>query len=640
MKKKINLGRLRSAGVDAPWKVPLYLPTEHLDCRLPVLNFSQLAPSERPILVSGTLYGEPQMEWRNGSPLTKWALSDPHGEVLRFSFFGDARPTIERLRKQPGPVWLTGQIQCYGATPFLVRVEVADPTMSGRIVPIYPGKAGKLSAQNARRLMSKLLPQTIPLCASRLREQLTSFVEPYRIRALLQCSRWTLEELLHHVHFPNSPAEAAQALWVMDRMAALISACELKKAAQNKLPERRPIFRTQGWEDLAAAFPHPLTDEQRTGIHRLVEKLKAPRASQTLINGDVGTGKTITYQVPVAYAVKAGARAAVLLPHGRLALQAYREFHSLWPDLPIRLVSGEDGGEEDLSDCPLLVGTTALLHRPVGRFDLVVVDEQQRFSVEQRNMLTNGGAHLIEISATPIPRSMALAVYGALDVIPITQRHSPQNIHNSIVLPNQVRLMLEKVRSLIDNGSRILVVCPKRQGDDQDALSSVRRVADRWETLFPGRVRRAESEMDEKAIAQAIDDIILGKAQILVSTTVVETGLNLPDLRGVIVTNGDRFGVSQLHQIRGRLAREGGDGWFWIYLPRPVNDKTMARLQSVVSTCNGFELSKLDMKIRGTGDLSRTGRRQHGAADNLLYNRPVQTELLDEMVGLLFEQGS
>jgi ATP-dependent DNA helicase RecG len=390
------------------------------------------------------------------------------------------------------------------------------------------------------------------------------------------------------------------------------------------------------WERLADVFPHPLTDEQRHGIALLVDKLNQPQASLSLINGDVGTGKTVVFLVPVAYCVQAGKRAAILLPHGRLAAQAYREFRELWPHFPVKLVAGDKGNDEDLSDVPLLIGTTALLHRPVGQFDLVVVDEQQRFAAQQRAALTAGGAHLIEVSATPIPRSMALAVYGALDVIPITQRHSPQQIRSHIIMPPDVPPMLSKVRELLEQGCRILVVCPKRQGDDVEVLSSVRRVADRWEALFPGRVRRAESSMEDAVIAEAIEDIMLGRAQILVSTTVVETGLNLPDLRGVIVVNAERFGVSQLHQIRGRLAREGGDGWFWAYLPKPVNPKTMSRLEAVVSTCDGFELSRLDMAIRGVGDLSMAGKKQHGAADTLLYNRAVPIELMDEMIQKLY----
>ncbi len=231
---------------------------------------------------------------------------------------------------------------------------------------------------------------------------------------------------------------------------------------------------------------------------------------------------------------------------------------------------------------------------------------------------------------------MALAVYGALEVIPITQRHTPQNIRNAIVQREGVRAMIDQVRQLIEQGSRILVVCPKRLGKDDENLSSVSRVARRWEQLFPGNVRQAESTMEDEMIAESIDDVIRGRAQILVATTVVETGLNIPDLRAVIVANGDRFGVSQLHQIRGRLAREGGDGWFWIYLPRPVSEKTMNRLTAVVSTNDGFALSRLDMQIRGMGDLSAQGRKQHGSADSLIHNRVVPIELMDEMITLLF----
>ena len=632
--KNLRLGRLKSAGIDAPWKVPLYMPTEYVDGRFPLTDFSNPAPTDVPVLASGTLFGEPTTEWKNGAPMTRWALADGSGNRLYFSFFGDARPIVDKLKKTNKPVWLFGKIQYFGVKPYLVQVEVADAALAGRVIARYPGKSGKLSSSNAARLMADLVPKTLSLCASRLRRILGDMLPARHIRRLLNCPRWTLEELLHQVHFPTDPDAGQAALSIIDRLAALLSAVELKQAAEMPLPERPSIRWDRDWHELAAAFPHPLTTEQRQGIETLIRKFQAPRASRTLINGDVGTGKSITYQVAVAYAVNAGARTAVLLPHNRLAEQAYREIRSLWPELPVQLVSGSADGppDEDLPNLPLLVGTTALLHRPVGRFDVVVVDEQQRYSVDQRQALSKSDAHLIEVSATPIPRTMAYALYGAMDVIPITHRHTPQNIRSAIVMNEGVQAMLTQVRSLVDDGHRILVVCPKRRGDDDEALSSVSRVASRWESLFPGRVRRAESSMDDADIAEAIDDVIRGQAQILVATTVVETGLNIPQLRGVIVTNGDRFGVSQLHQIRGRLAREGGDGWFWIYLPKPVGTKTMARLEAVVSTCDGFELSQLDMSIRGTGDLSAQGLRQHGSADTLIYNRPVPTTLLDEML--------
>ncbi len=609
------------------------MPAEYIDGRVPLTGFANPEPSDEAILVSGMLFAEPNTEWRNGAPMTRWALADAQGNLLHFSFFGDSRPVVEKLKETRHAVWLCGKIQYFGSKPYLVQAEVADDSFAGRVVARYPGKRGKLSAQNAQRLMASLVPETVSVCAARLREILGDIVPAQYVRRLLNCPRWTLDELLYEVHSPNTPESGYQALAIIDRLAALLSAAELKQATAATPPARPPICWDGDWRMLAQAFPYPLTEEQQQGIAMLVEKFQSPCASRTLINGDVGTGKSITYQVAAAYAVQAGARAAVLLPHSRLAVQAYQEFRQLWPDLPVRLVTGsaENGPDEDLARLPLLIGTTALLHRPVGEFDVVVIDEQQRYSVDQRNALTGNTAHLIEVSATPIPRSMAYVLYGAMDVIPITQRHSPQNIRSSIITPNGVRPMLDKVRTLVDAGHRILVVCPKRTGNDDETLSSVSRVTARWESLFPGRIRCADSSMDNSVIAQAIDDIILGRAQILVATTVVETGLNIPQLRGVIVTNGDRFGVSQLHQIRGRLAREGGDGWFWVYLPNPVGHKTMERLQAVVSTCEGFELSRLDMSIRGAGDLSAQGNRQHGASDNLIYNRSVPSGLLDEM---------
>ncbi len=401
--ENIKLGRLRSVGIEEPWQVPLYLPVDHVDCRFPLEYFRHLEPTNHPVLVRGTISGEPEVHWRNDAPMTKWALTDHDGHSLRFSFFGDARHLVEKIRKIDGPVHLIGQIRYFGSVAYLTQCELVDADLAGKVVPRYPGKAGKLSPQNAYRLLSRLLPKTIGLCAKELRARLSRHVEPRQIRRLLNCPRWTLEEVLWNAHVPPDPDTALQAMSILDRLAALVSVLDLKTSAETALPARQPIVWSGDWKSLANAFPHPLTEEQQVGVERLIKLFRQPRVSQVLINGDVGTGKSIVYQVAAVYAVEAGARVAVLLPHGRLAAQAWREFRALWPDLPVRLVSGESDMNEDLSQTPLLVGTTALLHRSVGDFDVVVVDEQQRFSVEQRQLLSAGGAHLIEISATQFP---------------------------------------------------------------------------------------------------------------------------------------------------------------------------------------------------------------------------------------------
>ncbi|WP_295438305.1 hypothetical protein, partial [Thiolapillus sp.] len=145
------------------------------------------------------LFAEPNTEWRNGAPMTRWALADAQGNLLHFSFFGDSRPVVEKLKETRHAVWLCGKIQYFGSKPYLVQAEVADDSFAGRVVARYPGKRGKLSAQNAQRLMASLVPKTVSVCAARLREILGDIVPAQYVRRLLNCPRWTLDELLYEV---------------------------------------------------------------------------------------------------------------------------------------------------------------------------------------------------------------------------------------------------------------------------------------------------------------------------------------------------------------------------------------------------------------------------------------------------------
>ena len=259
----------------------------------------------------------------------------------------------------------------------------------------------------------------------------------------------------------------------------------------------------------------------------------------------------------------------MLLPNERLAIQAHADIARLFPELGAELVTGRTGGSgSETGDTRWLVGTTALLFRDVGHLDAVVVDEQHRFSVEQRRALARDGTHVVELSATPIPRTQALLLYGELDVIRLTVRHTPQDIVTRIVTRAGAKAMVGELRDIVAGGGRLLIVCPRREDDEEeggDALPSVASVAAKWERLFPGLVRALHGESPADDSDKVFDDLASGSARILVATTVVEVGLNIADLRGLVVVHAERFGISQLHQCA-RLS-EGGQAL--LSLPAP-----------------------------------------------------------------------
>lgn len=635
------LKRLAAVGVEHLWQAALYVPTRYLDARVPIDRFFGLAPSNGEVVCVGRFDGDLKTRWlpgaaRRSAPQVQGSIVDRHGLRLRFSVFGDARALAKALEEaRDQDIALAGSLTLIGSGVVLSNPSILDPSLVGALLPVYPGKARVLSVGMARRAVAAALPRSIPAAAARIRPLASAAAGSHDLRSLLRWQGGTLEELLWQAHYPSDPDMAERAMLSLERLSALVAIGELRSFQAESLPARQPIP-ISGWTDLLPRVPFELTGEQRSAVDQLIAKLAGATVSSTLINADVGMGKSIVYQLATAAAVRSGARAAVLLPNERLAAQAFADISRLFPDMGPALVTGKS--RRTPSQAGWLVGTTALLFREVGPLDVCVVDEQHRFSVEQRRALAKSGTHVIEISATPIPRTQALLLYGNVDVLRLSERHSPQQINTRIVQRASTQGMVEEIRAVVDAGSRVLIVCPRREEaeeDDADALPSVPRVAAKWEQLFPGRVRAIHGESDPETVAAAFSDLATGHAQIMVATTVVEVGLNIADLRAIIIVHAERFGVSQLHQLRGRLAREGGPGTCYLYLPRAVGFDAMARLNAVAATNDGFELAEFDMRHRGIGDVSNAGQRQHGATGSLLLTRgaPMETfiEVLSEV---------
>lgn len=636
--KELNLGRLKSAGVDEPWKVPLYLPTSFMDCRVVYERFDIEFNDAQRVVVIGRYCGDFVTEWRKGNtPLSRGSLIDARGNSLKFSLFGDSRAFKACLIERPERIVLAGTIALVHGRPYLNDPILLEGGFLGKIIPQYPGVPKVLSPTHARKLIAEMLPATIRLAAAALRDHLNRLAPGRNIREIVKCREWTLEQVLSKAHYPASLEECEAAHHVLERVAALISVHDLRQSCAAPRVDRVPL-ECPDLDDLLIRIPLSLTEEQISGIRQLIYSFMQPHTSVTLINGDVGMGKSIIYQVAVAAAVMAGGRAAVLLPNERLAAQAFDEINMLWPELCPVLVNSKSS--KDLIQGRLLIGTTALLCRETGCLDVCVIDEQHRFSVDQRQRLANERTHLIEISATPIPRTQAMIMYGSASVIRLTKRHCDQDIHTRIVTREGAREMVDYIRSMIADGSRLLIVCPRKDqyenpDDGSYRLPSVHHVAAKWERLFPGKVRVIHSDTPEDDAKKALSDVESGSAPVLVSTTVIECGLNIRGLRVLVVVHAERFGISQLHQIRGRLSRHGGYGMCYLYLPHPVKDATMARLRAVASTNDGMKLAEMDMDLRGFGDLSRAGLRQHGAATGIIFNKEVSSDLLREMVEML-----
>jgi len=307
-----------------------------------------------------------------------------------------------------------------------------------------------------------------------------------------------------------------------------------------------------------------------------------------------------------------------------------------WPDLPVARVTGT-GVDGPVRAGAVLVGTTALLHRSdLPALDLVVVDEQQRFSRGQREALAEARTHLLEVTATCIPRTQALVTYGVVAVDRLTTCHVRRELRTRIWTREERAALMEAVRRTVAEGGQVLALYPRRDQGATEERAAVAAVAALWERQFPGRVQVVHGGQSEEANAAALEALRRREADVLVATTVVEVGVDLPGLRRVVVVHAERFGLAQLHQIRGRVARTGGVGWCDLYLPEPVGVATLERLEVLVRETDGYRIAEADLRQRGAGEL--VGEAQSGMDRTVLLGRPLSLEALERARQALDEE--
>jgi ATP-dependent DNA helicase RecG len=402
-----------------------------------------------------------------------------------------------------------------------------------------------------------------------------------------------------------------------------------------------------------AALPFAFTEHQERAIAQIDHDLALTVPMQRLLQGDVGSGKTVVALYALLRAVEAGRRGALMAPTETLAEQHYLTIEPICTELGVRvaLLTGSIKGE---TDAQIVVGTHALIQEGVDLSELAVavVDEQHRFGVEQRRALTEGrAAHILHMTATPIPRTLALTVYGDLAVTEIAKPPANRKPIVTRWLPQERSSeAYTRLRRLLEQGRQAYVVCPVIEESETRQARAAEAEAERLRRAelngfrvgcLHGRLRPAERrELMAQFKAHELD--------VLVATTVIEVGVDVPNATVMIVQEADRFGLAQLHQLRGRVGR-GGEQSYCLLVSRAkdeLTDSARARLEAMVETTDGFVLAERDLEIRGEGEL--LGTRQAGAFGlrfaslrgdrDLLELARREAAALVETDGLLVEQ--
>jgi len=549
------------------------------------------------------------------------AISDGTG-TLRLTWFN--QPWIADRLKPGRAVVVSGKVDQYLGkltmnSPEWEPVE-GQQLHTNRIVPVYPLTSG-ITAKWIRRLMNGVVPRLAP-----------HLQDPLPASVLENAELVALGEALRQVHFPESweQLERAQHRLAFDEMFLLqLGVLGQKKEWEQQTAEPMTIEQER-FESFIAALPYQLTSAQRTALDDIRKDLAAPHPMNRLLQGDVGSGKTVVAAVAFAIAAANGKQSALMAPTSILAEQhllTMRDLLSTMADIPaesIRLLIGATPEaekrqiREGLADgsIPIVVGTHALLEDPVTftDFGLAVIDEQHRFGVEQRAILRAKGDNpsLLVMTATPIPRSLALTVFGDLELSVIDELPpGRQKIETRLLRPIERSRAFNFTRSQIDAGRQAFIIFPLVEESEKiDAKAAVeeheRLQQDEFEGYNLGLLHGRMSADEKEA---AMGKFRAGEIDAMVSTSVVEVGVDIPNASVMLIEGANRFGLAQLHQFRGRVGR-GPHKSYCLLISDQDNEAANERLSAMESTDDGFKLADLDLEQRGPGDF--LGTRQSG----------------------------
>lgn len=496
-------------------------------------------------------------------------------------------------------------------------------TNTARIVPVYPQTKG-LDSREIRKALSEVvsmfqeLPETLP---EWIIEQNTYL---------------SFAEAAFQLHWPEDKKklEAAQTRIGFEEVFAYVLAGQMNKKQIEDEVALKIEFSKDFANEYTSALPFELTPDQKKAAWEVLQDIGRERPMNRLLEGDVGAGKTVVAAMSAYMAAKQGIQTAIMAPTELLARQHAGTLADLLEPLGIQIglltsaVKGKQRNmlKEQMADGSLqiVIGTHALLQDSVTfkRLGFIVIDEQHRFGVKQRQKLVDKGEkipHILSMTATPIPRSLALTVYGELDISIIN--HKPKNrlpIETTIWSPNSRAQLYQTIDDEIKAGRQVFVVCPLIDDSEGSEAKSVNAEVKRLKIneFKHRRIATLHGKMKDEEKAAVMQDFADKKLDILVSTTVIEVGIDIPNASVMLIEGADQFGLAQLHQLRGRIGR--GEHQGYCFLIPSTSQKPSKRLRAMESTSNGFKLAEMDLVLRGPGAIY--GSKQHGSLDLKIAN--------------------
>lgn len=564
---------------------------------------------------------------RKGMTVYKTQATD--GEcVMKITIFNN-RFSAEKLKEGEDYLFF-GKLQQNGYAREMLNPQIERATTGERIRPIYP-QTQSLSSRMIEGCVRRALDSVEALPDDILSEAV-------RNRYALCSYAYALE----NIHFPKTEQAmlTARRRLSFEELYVLQTGMMLMRGRSRKQTGYR--IQHDYSDEFFSLLPFSPTLAQQRAIREAVEDMKKPTPMSRLLQGDVGSGKTAVAAAVAYTCAKNSFQCAIMAPTEILAAQHYRTFCKLLEgtDLNIELLVGSTPAKEKKrikqslasGETDLVIGTHALIQKDVefSTLGLIVTDEQHRFGVAQRSALGSKGInpHTLVMSATPIPRTLALIIYGDLDISILDELPAGRQKIETFAIDGSIRQRAYGyVRKHLDEGRQGYIVCPLVEDSEASELSAAREVADRIAKedfkgytvgLLHGKMKAADKD-------KVMRDFADGRIQLLVSTTVVEVGVDVPNSVIMVIENAERFGLSQLHQLRGRVGR--GEHKSTCILISDAKGKTAQhRLKTMCKTTNGFEIADEDLKLRGPGDFF--GARQHGLPEMKIADLSNDMELL------------
>jgi ATP-dependent DNA helicase RecG len=579
---------------------------------------------------------QPSPRGRPNVPYRVYAF-DETGEIA-LTFFHARQQWLEKALPVGQQMVISGRMEWFNGRPSMVHpdhmVPAADAETLPLVEPVYPlttGLSGKVLHRSILQALERIPDMPEWLDAELLRRQTFP----------------AFRSALSRLHRPSDPVEALPESppWrrlAYDELLAGQLALALVRAKTRRLAGRPLVGDGQIERKILAALPYSLTGAQTQAVEEIHADLARPERMLRLLQGDVGSGKTVVALLAMARAAEAGGQSALMAPTEILARQHLSTIAPLAEKAGLKaaLLTGRLKGREReavLSEIAngsvqIVIGTHALFQESVRFHDLAlaVIDEQHRFGVHQRLAVSAKGAapDMLVMTATPIPRTLVLTAFGDMDVSRLTEKPAGRQPIRTVTMPaERLSELIDRLTDAIAEGQKIYWICPLVEESEVASLVSAEERAEKLKSRFGDKIGLVHGQMKGPEKDAAMADFKDGRTRLLVATTVVEVGVDVPDATIMVIEHAERFGLAQLHQLRGRVGRGSRESSCVLLYKGPLGETAKRRLSVMRDTEDGFLIAEEDLKLRGEGEL--LGTRQSGAPGFQVARLEFHSDLLE-----------